>query len=311
MDRTSYFIKDKALFGSFPTQEGVEELELEGVRYFVNLTHDHERKIIPYKTKYNYISFPIVDRRVPRDWRAFARFIIRISDIIKSLKDDELIFIHCKGGHGRSGVVVACILCYMFNMSPTEALERTTNSHSKRSIMREKWRKLGAPQTKHQKNFVYKFFEKFVFYRYPKEPDGRFINYRDYTEGFSNYSDYPVEYNDTIYPNSRAAISTVKLLMDLKENRTIPLCRTPDRKVSKNYYKELCVKMYDILRCKFDQHPELKHNLMNTGLRKIVYRTSEDSFWGDGGDGTGHNYLGKTLYRLREYYYRYETCDRI
>jgi hypothetical protein len=35
MERSSYFIKDKALFGSYPTQESVEELEKEGVRYFI------------------------------------------------------------------------------------------------------------------------------------------------------------------------------------------------------------------------------------------------------------------------------------
>ena len=30
MERSSYFIKDRALFGSFPTQEAVEELEKMG-----------------------------------------------------------------------------------------------------------------------------------------------------------------------------------------------------------------------------------------------------------------------------------------
>ena len=38
MNYCSYFIKDKALFGSYPTQQSVEELEQEGVRYFVDLT---------------------------------------------------------------------------------------------------------------------------------------------------------------------------------------------------------------------------------------------------------------------------------
>ena len=30
MDKTSYFIKDKALFGSYPTQDGINELEKNG-----------------------------------------------------------------------------------------------------------------------------------------------------------------------------------------------------------------------------------------------------------------------------------------
>ena len=46
MDYCSYFIKDKAIFGSFPTQESVYELENEGVKYFVDLTdNDKEKKI--------------------------------------------------------------------------------------------------------------------------------------------------------------------------------------------------------------------------------------------------------------------------
>ena len=38
MDNSSYFIKNRSLFGSFPTQESVQELEEHGVRYFVDLT---------------------------------------------------------------------------------------------------------------------------------------------------------------------------------------------------------------------------------------------------------------------------------
>ena len=38
MENYSYFIENKALFGSYPSQETIEILEKEGVRYFVDLT---------------------------------------------------------------------------------------------------------------------------------------------------------------------------------------------------------------------------------------------------------------------------------
>jgi hypothetical protein len=38
MDSSSFFIENKALFGSFPTQDKVRLLESEGVRWFINLT---------------------------------------------------------------------------------------------------------------------------------------------------------------------------------------------------------------------------------------------------------------------------------
>ena len=165
MNRSSYFIKNRALFGSFPTQEAVGELEQAGVRFFVNLTHSDERKIEPYTTKYTYISYPIADRQVPRDRQSFARFIVKLADIICSIPPDELLYVHCKGGHGRSGVVVAVLLCYMFGLGPNQALEYTTRYHSKRNEMREKWRKIGSPQTYQQKSFVYHFCKPINFSR--------------------------------------------------------------------------------------------------------------------------------------------------
>jgi ribA/ribD-fused uncharacterized protein len=304
MDRSSYFIKNRAIFGSFPTQESVEELEAEGVRYFVNLTHDHEKKITPYTTKYEYISYPIIDCNVPRDWQSFARFIIRISDIIKGLKLGELLYIHCKGGHGRSGVVVASLLCYMFGMSAADALEQTTKSHGKRSVMREKWRKLGSPQTYHQKSFVHKFFNQLNFYRAYKN---------GHTAGFSNFTSHPVSIEGFgSFPTAEAAIQAYKNQDDHKYVSRQESARTPV--ISKNIGRKTTLRpdwirvreelMYKVVKAKFEQHPELFKNLLNTGLRPIVQHTRGDHFWGDGGDGSGQNKLGKVLMRLREHYYR-------
>ena len=50
MDKCSYFLKDKAIFGSYPTQENVYDLEKKGVKYFINLTYTDEKLIIEYNT---------------------------------------------------------------------------------------------------------------------------------------------------------------------------------------------------------------------------------------------------------------------
>lgn len=303
MDRSSYFIPDKAMFGSFPSQESVDELEKEGVRFFINLTHENEKKITPYYTNYTYITFPIIDRQVPSNWKEFACFLIKLSDIIFQLKKKELIYIHCKGGHGRSGVVVACLMCYMFSMSPEDALKHTTKSHAMRSVMRDRWRKLGSPQTLHQKNFVYKFFEPLNFYR---------AYNNGYTAGFSNFTTHKLTINNYTFPTAEAAIQAYKNLDDLDYVNRQTQARNPV--ISKSMGRKVLLRddwiyvcdesMYQILLCKFNQHPELKYNLINTGLRPIIQHTRGDNFWGDGGDGKGRNKLGKALMRLREYYYR-------
>ena len=54
-----------------------------------------------------------------------------------------------------------------------------------------------------------------------------------------------------------------------------------------------------INKAKFTQHPKLKKVLLDTGDRKIVEHTKRDSYWGDGGDGSGKNMLGILLMKLR------------
>lgn len=158
MDYSCFFIKDKAMFGSFPIQSSVNELEENGVRFFVNLTHDSEKKIVPYTTNYTYINYPISDHNIPEDLYTFSKFIIQLSRIIRELKPMEKLYIHCRGGRTRSATIASILLCYMFSLSPYESLQYTTKCYINRTILKDKWRKLGSPQTYVQKKFVYKCF---------------------------------------------------------------------------------------------------------------------------------------------------------
>jgi ribA/ribD-fused uncharacterized protein len=58
--------------------------------------------------------------------------------------------------------------------------------------------------------------------------------------------------------------------------------------------------MRSVVRAKFTQHPELKQTLLSTGSANIVEHTANDSYWGDGGDGSGRNMLGRILMEVRE-----------
>lgn len=303
MNRSSYFIKDKALFGSFPTQSAVDELEKEGVRFFVDLTCSNEQKIVPYKTMYKYISYPIKDRNTPTDVYSFIYFIIKIANIIDELKLNEKIYIHCKGGHGRSGVVVAVLLCHIFNFSSEYSIEYTTKCHNKRPVMKEKWRKLGSPQTLYQKSFVDYCCKPINFYRAYKS---------GFTAGFSNFSSHEVtiEGFGTFY-TAEAAIQAYKCPTDkdyLKRQQNTPspvISKIMGRKISiRDDWNDVSPSlMYNILKNKFDQHPDIKQALMNTRLGPIIQHTRGDNYWGDGGDGSGLNILGKQLTKLRNYYY--------
>lgn len=50
---------------------------------------------------------------------------------------------------------------------------------------------------------------------------------------------------------------------------------------------------------KFLQHPKLRRQIILTGNSKLVEHTPNDSYWADGGDGTGKNRLGVILMEVR------------
>jgi predicted NAD-dependent protein-ADP-ribosyltransferase YbiA (DUF1768 family) len=57
--------------------------------------------------------------------------------------------------------------------------------------------------------------------------------------------------------------------------------------------------MLKALAEKFVQNPKLAQLLLSTGQRTLVEHTTRDSYWGDGGDGSGKNMLGKLLMKIR------------
>ena len=193
---------------------------------------------------------------------------------------DELVF-----SHGRSGVVVACILCYIFNLSPQESLNYTTKCHGNRKNMRDRWRKLGSPQNFNQKRFVHRFFETLVIYKNNKS--------NVVTNGFSFFSDHTIDTDLGTFNNVYNAYSQ-HIETYCKDNLI------EDDKLDDKIKLKI---MTNILKIKLSMYEDIKINIQNTGLKKIIYFSKEDSFWGNGENNKGHNYLGKLLVKIRNEYF--------
>lgn len=58
--------------------------------------------------------------------------------------------------------------------------------------------------------------------------------------------------------------------------------------------------MREALKAKFTQNKDLKKILLETDDAELVEHTANDNYWGDGGNGSGKNMLGKLLMELRE-----------
>ncbi len=79
------------MFGGYPTQEQVYLLESIGVEWFVDLTLGNEKRTTPYiiQNKEKYITFPIMDQRVPDNIIEFVKFINKLVTIISGLTNCE------------------------------------------------------------------------------------------------------------------------------------------------------------------------------------------------------------------------------
>lgn len=76
--------------------------------------------------------------------------------------------------------------------------------------------------------------------------------------------------------------------------------RSRKRPLRKDWEKVKDEIMLKALRVKFTQREELKEILLETGDAILVEHTKNDNYWGDGGDGSGKNMLGKMLMQVRE-----------
>jgi len=162
-ETSAYFVTNQCLFGAYPTQHQIQQLEDWGIDIVVNLTKNDEKKIRPYQTRTaKVIQFSIPDRKVPEDVREFCALVIHLT---REIKNGKKIYIHCKGGHGRAGLLVAAILCYLHKITPKESFIRTSEYHATRPVhstnpkKNEFWKTKGSPQTKEQREFVKSLFQ--------------------------------------------------------------------------------------------------------------------------------------------------------
>ena len=150
--------------------------------------------------------------------------------------------------------------------------------------MRDRWRKLGSPQNFTQKKFVHKFFETLIVYKSNKNSI--------LTTFLSLFSEHPIETELGIFNNIYNAYTEYlnKYCVDNKIENT-------------NITDKIKLKiMTNILKLKFHKYPNVKTAILNTGLKKIIYFSKEDNFWGNGIDNKGKNYLGKLLTKIRNEY---------
>jgi N-glycosidase YbiA len=136
-----------------------------------------------------------------------------------------------------------------------------------------------------------------------------FYSTKDEYGCFSNFAAYPFRINNKVRKTSEHYFQAQKFA-GTEHEEELRLVDSPmvvarmgrDRKrpLRKDWEVVKDDIMREALRAKFTQHEDLKKILLETGDAYLVEHTTNDSYWGDGGDGSGRNMLGKLLMELRE-----------
>jgi ribA/ribD-fused uncharacterized protein len=129
---------------------------------------------------------------------------------------------------------------------------------------------------------------------------------------FSNFARYPITMADTVWPTSEHWFQAQKFVGTAVEKELgeairlepspmkaalIGRDRTKPRRADWEAVRDEL--MREVVRAKFTQHEDLRRVLLSTGDAVIVEHTANDDYWGDGGDGSGRNMLGKVLMEIR------------
>jgi ribA/ribD-fused uncharacterized protein len=143
-------------------------------------------------------------------------------------------------------------------------------------------------------------------------PMSQVINFYNLGEPFgefSNFARFPIKIAGKNWPTSEHYFQAMKFKGQPREEE-IRLAGKPmeaarlgrDRKVPlrRDWESVKDNVMREAVRAKFTQHDDLRALLLSTGDARLVEHTENDSYWGDGGDGSGRNMLGQILVEIRE-----------
>lgn len=126
-----------------------------------------------------------------------------------------------------------------------------------------------------------------------------------------NHSPHRVVFEDREYPTATHLFEAMKFMPDHPElAEAIRLTKDPidayflsadsASLARADWYETWRDELLKIVKLKFEQHPNLRHDLMQTGHRELIYTDAMDTYWGVGPDRRGDNELGQLLMQVRE-----------
>jgi ADP-ribosylglycohydrolase len=161
--RNSYRVMDRVYAGEYPIEydekrsiERINQFERFGITHYIDLTEDGEH--LPYAkmlgNNIQHIRFPIKDMSAPHNIESVKELIAQINEILHENASNK-VYIHCWGGVGRTGVIVACLLSKQCGFDYEKTMDVLTLAYSDcpKSTYRE------TPESNEQRLFIAKYAE--------------------------------------------------------------------------------------------------------------------------------------------------------
>ncbi|WP_063847510.1 NADAR family protein [Bacillus sp. FJAT-28004] len=132
---------------------------------------------------------------------------------------------------------------------------------------------------------------------------------------FSNFSKHSITLQNKEWPTTEHYFQAQKFVGTVHEDEirfastpmdAARLGRDKNKPLRKDWEECKVNIMREAIVAKIEQHPNVKSVLLSTGDCAIVEHTTNDSYWGDGGDGQGKNMLGNLLMNIRNNMENYE-----
>jgi protein-tyrosine phosphatase len=151
----SYWVEEGSLLaGEYPRNKDeyfsrtkVNALLCAGVRVFVDLTEADEG-LLPYSQLIGdaaHHRFPIKDVSVPKSLVAMTQ---TLDTIDRSVHEGVLVYVHCWGGVGRTGLVVGCWLARRLGGQQASLRLRELWKQCPKSVLRD------SPETEAQRSYL-------------------------------------------------------------------------------------------------------------------------------------------------------------
>ncbi|KAL6059046.1 MAP kinase phosphatase 6 [Balamuthia mandrillaris] len=148
-DWSNWAVKDSLLVGAYPKkmallssilEQGItrfvclmtdKELERQGTLYYYRakqMLEENPKAFAQRSDDLQYVHFPIYDRGVADD----EVVISLVNDLRRWMHNGEKIYLHCRGGHGRTGTIVSILFGKHYGLSPQEAMDLCQRYHDTR-----------------------------------------------------------------------------------------------------------------------------------------------------------------------------------